>query len=98
MVGEAWPSVRGSFDPYIDMGLIGKTLPIFQQTLSLIAANLYMAENPALDFFTAVRLGEEAMAGNVSATFVNLLYQGAGFTPPFTPEAMAALLVAFPLC
>ncbi len=32
MVGEAWPAVRGSFDPYVDMGLIGKTLPIFKQT------------------------------------------------------------------
>ena len=91
MVGEAWPEVRGSFDPYVDMGLLGKGLPIFRQTLSLIAANLYMMENPALDFFTAVRLGEAAMAGNVSATFVNLLYQGAGLPPPFTPEIMAAL-------
>jgi alkaline phosphatase D len=88
---EEWVQIREAFDPYIDIGLIGKTLPIFQQTLSLIAANLYMMENPALDFFTAVRLGEEAMAGNVSATFINLLYQGAGLTPPFTPEVMAAL-------
>jgi alkaline phosphatase D len=91
MVGEAWPAVRGSFDPYVDMGLIGKSLPIFRQTASLIAANLYMMENPALDFFTAVRLGEEAMSGNVSATFVNLLYAGAGLSPPFAPEMLAVL-------
>ena len=91
MVGEAWPAVRGSFDPYVDMGLIGKTLPIFQQTLSLIAANLYMSENSNLDFFTAVRLGEEAMSGNVSATFINILYAEAGLAPPFSPETMAVL-------
>jgi len=91
MIGEAWPVVRESFDPYVDMGLLGKGLPIFRQTLSMIAANLYMMENPSLDFFTAVRLGEEAMSGSVSATFVNLLYEGAGLTPPFTPEVMAAL-------
>jgi alkaline phosphatase D len=91
MVGEAWPAVRGSFDPYVDMGLIGKSLPIFQQTASLIAANLYMMENPALDFFTAVRLGEEAMSGNVSATFVNLAFAEAGLAPPFPPESQAAL-------
>jgi alkaline phosphatase D len=91
MVGEAWPAVRGSFDPYVDMGLIGKTLPIFQQTLSLIAANLYMIESPSLDFFTSVRLGEEAMSGNVSATFINILFAEAGLAPPFSPEAMAAL-------
>jgi alkaline phosphatase D len=91
MVGEAWPAVRGSFDPYVDMGLIGKSLPIFQQTASLIAANLYMMENPSLDFFTAVRLGEEAMSGNVSATFVNLAYEQAGLTPPFSPDMLAVL-------
>jgi alkaline phosphatase D len=91
MVGEAWPAVRGSFDPYIDMGLLGKSLPIFKQTASLIAANLYMMENPALDFFTAVRLGEEAMSGNVSATFINLLYAGGGLAPPFSPEMLAVL-------
>ncbi len=91
MVGEAWPAVRGSFDPYVDMGLLGKSLPIFKQTASLIAANLYMMENPALDFFTAVRLGEEAMSGNVSATFVNLLYTGGGLAPPFSPEMLAVL-------
>jgi alkaline phosphatase D len=91
MIGEAWPAVRGSFDPYVDMGLLGKGLPIFRQTASLIAANLYMMENPALDFFTAVRLGEEAMSGNVSATFVNLLYAGGGLAPPFSPEMLAVL-------
>jgi alkaline phosphatase D len=73
------------------MGLLGKSLPIFKQTASLIAANLYMMENPALDFFTAVRLGEEAMSGNVSATFVNLLYAGGGLAPPFSPEMLAVL-------
>jgi len=91
MIGEAWPAVRGSFDPYVDIGLIGKTLPIFQQTLSMIAANLYMMENPSLDFFTAVRLGEEAMSGNVSTTFINLSFAGAGLAPPFPPESQAVL-------
>ena len=91
MIGEAWLSVRESFDPYVDMGLLGKSLPIFQQTASLIAANLYMMENPDLDFFTAVRLGEEAMSGNVSATFINLLYAGGGLAPPFSPEMLAVL-------
>jgi len=91
MVGEAWPAVRDNFDPYVDMGLLGLSLPILQQTSSLIAANLYMMENPALDFVTAVRLGEAAMSGNVSATFVNLLYQAAGLPPPFAADVLAAL-------
>jgi alkaline phosphatase D len=91
LIGEGWPAVRESFDPYVDMGLIGSGLPIFQQTLNLIAANLYMMENPELDFFQAVRLGEEAMSGNVSTTFINLAFAEAGFAPPFPPETQAAL-------
>jgi alkaline phosphatase D len=91
MVGEAWPAVRESFDPYIDMDVLGGGLPIFQQTLNLIAANLYMMENPELDFFTAVRLGEEAMSGNVSASFINILFVEAGLAPPFSAEVLATL-------
>ena len=91
LVGEAWPAVRGNFDPYVDMGLLGTALPILKQTSSLIAANLYMMENPALDFFTAYRMAEGVMSGNVSATFVNLLYQAAGLPPPFSPDILAAL-------
>jgi len=91
MLGEAWPAVRGSFDPYVNMDLLGKSLPIFRQTLSMIAANLYMMENPDLDFFSAVGLGEEAMSGNVSATFINLAYDAAGLPPPFSPEMLAVL-------
>ena len=93
LVGEAWPVVRGSFDPYIDMGVIGVNpyLKILSQTSALIAANLYMMENPSLDFLTAVDLGKKAMSGNVSATFVNLLYEGAGLPPPFSAEMMTAL-------
>ena len=91
LVGEAWPAVRGSFDPYVDMGLLGLVLPILQQTSATIAANLYMMENPSLDFFTAYRMAEEVMSGNVSATFINLLYDAAGLPPPFAPDVLAAL-------
>ncbi len=48
-------------------------------------------ENPALDTFAAVRLAEEKLAGNVSTTFVNLLYAAAGLPAPFTPEVQAML-------
>jgi alkaline phosphatase D len=91
LVGEAWPAVRGNFDPYVDMGLLGIGLPILQQTSSLIAANLYMMENPALDFFTAYRMAAGVMSGNVSATFVNLMYEASGLAPPFPPDVLAAL-------
>ncbi len=91
MIGEAWPAVRGSFDPYVDMTVLGGQLKIFQQTLSIIAANLYMMENPELDFFSAVRLGEAAMSGNVSANFINLMFEATGNPGPFPPEFLAVL-------
>ncbi|TFG37641.1 MAG: hypothetical protein E4H44_04980, partial [Candidatus Aminicenantes bacterium] len=91
LIGESWPNLRSSFDPYVDMSLLGSFLPILQQTATMIAANLYTLENPSLDLFTAVRTAEDVMEGNVSATFVNLLFEGAGLTAPFTPEILAAL-------
>ncbi len=91
LIGESWPNLRSSFDPYVDMGLLGSFLPILQQTATMIAANLYTLENPSLDLFSAVREAEEVMDGNVSATFVNLLFEGAGLQAPFTPEILAAL-------
>jgi alkaline phosphatase D len=91
LVGEAWPAVRSSFDPYVDMSVLGLSLPILRQTATLIAANLYQLENPSLDFFTAVRTAEEVMSGNVSTTFLNELFAAAGLTPVFTPEVQAVL-------
>lgn len=91
LVGEAWPAVRESFDPYVDMGMLGASLPILRQTATIIAANLYQLENPALDLFTAVHTAEEVMSGNVSTTFLNEAFVAAGLTPLFTPEIQATL-------
>jgi len=92
MLGEeAWAQARASFDPYVDMDLLGAALPILRQTATLIAAGAYQMENPALDTFDAVRLAEEKLAGNVSTTYVNLLYAAAGLPAPFTPEVQAML-------
>ena len=79
-----WQQVRDSFDAYVDMDLLGVVFPIMKQTAALIAANAYMMENPALDVFTAVRTAEAALTGNVSATFINALYEAAGLPPPFS--------------
>jgi len=90
-VGLDFAEVRDNFDPYIDMDLIGSALPIFKQTTALIAAGYYQLYNPALDTFAAVRTAEEALEGNVSATFINLLWAQAGLAPPLTPDVLAAL-------
>ncbi len=91
LVGEAWPAVRESFDPYVDMSVLGLSLPILRQTATIIAANLYQLENPSLDLFTAVRTAEDVMSGNVSTTFLNELFAAAGLTPLFTPEVQGML-------
>ncbi|HSO22424.1 MAG TPA: alkaline phosphatase D family protein, partial [Chondromyces sp.] len=91
LVGEAWPAVRGSFDAYVDMNVLGASLPILRQTATIIAANLYQMENPELDLFGAVRAAEEALSGNVSTTFLNELFAAAGLTPLFTSEIQAGL-------
>jgi alkaline phosphatase D len=91
LVGEPWPALREHFDPYVDMRAVGAVLPILQQTSTVIAANLLLMENPDLDLFSAVRRAQELMDGNVSATFINLMYGAAGLQPPFPPQLLAAL-------
>lgn len=91
LVGEAWPAVRESFDPYVDMDVLGASLPILRQTATIIAANLYQMENAELDLFSAVRTAETVISGNVSTTFLNELFAAAGLAPLFTPEIQAVL-------
>jgi alkaline phosphatase D len=86
-----WESVRDSFDPYIDMDLLGGAFPILRQTAALISANAYMMENPALDIIDAVRMAEAQLTGNISTTYLNALYDAAGITPLFTDEITAGL-------
>ncbi len=84
-------AVKSNFDPYVDMDLLGAALPILRQTATMIAAQVYMMENAALDTFSAVRLAEESLKGNQSTTFINALYAAADLPPPFSPEIQAML-------
>lgn len=84
-------AIRASLDPYVDMGVLGARLPILRQTTALIAAQAYLAENPALDIVQAIRLAEAQLTGNVSTSFVNELYAAAGLAPPFDADVQAML-------
>jgi alkaline phosphatase D len=86
-----WQAVRGSFDPYVDMDVLGAVFPIFKQTASLVAAQAYMMEDPALDISSAVGIAEEALSGNISTTYLNALFDAAGLAPLFTETVTAAL-------
>jgi len=83
--------IRGSLDPYIDMRALGARLPIFRQTVAGIAAQAYMMENPDLDIVDAIRIADSKLDGNVSTTYLNLLFSEAGLTPLFTPDIQAVL-------
>jgi alkaline phosphatase D len=87
----AFEQVRGSFDPYVNMDILGAFLPIFKQTATLITAGAYQLQNPYLDLSSAVKVAEAALAGNQSTTILNLLFAEFGLSPPFTPEVLATL-------
>jgi alkaline phosphatase D len=87
----AFEQVRDTFDPYVNMDLLGAFVPILRQTATLIAAQVYAMENPALDLPTAIQVADHALSGNQSATIINQLFAAAGYAPPFTPAVLATL-------
>jgi alkaline phosphatase D len=92
LIGEDdFQALRGSFDPYVNMDVLGSAFPILKQSATLVAAGAYQLENPALGTFESVGIASEALSGNVSATFINELYAAAGYGAPFTPEIMEIL-------
>ncbi len=84
-------AVKGSFDPYVNMDLLGAALPILRQTATLIAAQAYQMEDPALGQPGSLARARAALQGNVSTTYLNALYGAAGLPAPFTPGIQATL-------
>jgi alkaline phosphatase D len=90
LLGEAWPAIRETFDPYIDFDTVGQAFPIFRQTVSLILANGYMAAAPGLEFSGALGLAESQLEGDISVTFINELFAAAGLEPVLDAETADA--------
>ena len=86
LLGEAWPAMRGTFDPYVDFDAVGAAFPILRQTVSLILANGLMAAAPGLEFTDALGLAASKLQGNLSVTFVNELFAAAGLEPVLDAE------------
>ncbi|HOC41703.1 MAG TPA: alkaline phosphatase D family protein [Thermoanaerobaculales bacterium] len=86
-----WQAVRGSFDPYVDMDVLGAAFPILRQTATLAAAGGYMQADPTLNISAAIGIAEQALSGNVSTTVLNSLFAGLGIAEVFTPEVTATL-------
>ncbi len=93
MLGQnGYNGIAASLDPYINIDLLASAgLNIFRQTATLILSQAYAMENPALDQAAALGKAQEALHGNVSTTYLNLLFEAAGLPAPFTPQIAATL-------
>jgi len=90
LLGDAaWEAVRDKLDPYVDMRTLG--LDILRETATLIAAQAYLQADPELDQGAAIAKAQAAMSGQVSATYVNLLFGAAGLPAPFDATAMSTM-------
>lgn len=87
VLGEAWLSVRGSFDPYVDLDApVNGSL---KTTLTALVAFAYQLEG--LGAAEAAARAGAAVQGKVSARYVNGLLGAAGQAPVFDAAALAAL-------
>ncbi len=92
---ETYEAIAPSLDPYVDVDRLGLPvlggLNIFRQTLVLIASQAFLAEYPELGQAGAIDAAEAVMHGNVSLTYIGLLFQAAGLPQPFPPETIASM-------
>lgn len=87
ILGAAWPAVRGSFDPYVDLS--DPSHASLKTGLTTVATFAYqLAGLGAIE--AAARAGE-AVRGKTSARYVNGLLGAAGQAPAFDAAALAAL-------
>jgi len=71
--------LKDNFDPYFPM----ETDPVLQGTIIAIVTQLYMMENPELSEPEAYAKAQEVVTGNISATYINALFEVVGYPPPF---------------
>lgn len=93
MLGDAgFQAVEPSLDPYVNIDLLAAGgLNIFRQTATLILSQAYLMEEPSLDQVSAVKKAQAVMHGNVSATYLGLLFSAAGLPSPFDDQVLAAM-------
>lgn len=87
MLGAGWASARASFDPYVDVDEPAHAA--LKAGLVQIATGAYLVEG--LDATTAAARATQAVKGNLSAAYLNGLFQAAGQPVPLPPEFVATL-------
>ena len=88
VVGPAGYQLFASqLDPYVDLD----GFPAVMAPMLAIVTQMYLTENPELSQADAAALAGEALAGRVSATFVNAAFAAASLPSPFDDAALAAM-------
>ena len=84
---QGYAAVAASLDPYVPIA----ANPTLQATTAAILTQLYQLSNPFLDAAGAAAAAQAAASGNVSATYLNGLFAGAGLAAPFGDADLAAM-------
>lgn len=84
---QGYAAVAASLDPYFPIA----ANPTLQATAVAILTQLYQLSNPFLDAAGAAAAAQAAGSGNVSATYLNALFAGAGLPAPFAGADLAAM-------
>ena len=82
-----YAAIQGSLDPYVDIS----SSPVLQPIAARVLKQLYLAANPFLDDHSAATAASQAANGNVSATYLNALFVGAGLPAAFSDADLASL-------
>jgi len=93
MLGDAgYQGIAASLDPYVNLDLLAAGgLGILRQTATLILSQAYLAADPALGQSGALARAAAVLHGNVSATYLGLLFQAAGLPQPLSDQVLASL-------
>ncbi len=82
-----YAAIASSLDPYVAID----SQPGVQAGAVAILTQLYQWSNPFLDAAGAAAAAQQAASGNVSATYLNELFVGAGQPAPFGAADLAAM-------
>lgn len=84
---EVYRALKSSFDPYVDI----ESQPELREAALMLFTQIYLLSDPASTVFDAMTRADEALRGNVSATYLNAVFTGAGLPQPIADEQLPLL-------
>jgi len=82
-----YDAVKGSLDPYVPID----SFPALQAGLTAILYQFYQDSNPFISVAEATLRAQDAATGNVSATYINALFEAVGYPAPLDAATLAVL-------